>query len=220
MDIRKFITIALLLLCCRSFAQNDGSPDFRREFRIGVGDMLFETVRWHNQVHRDYSFVADGIIKPEDINYSYTPHFSAEYAYRLKDWLSLGVVCDFQYTKWDRFNYNNKGLVMECSKENFYNLSFLLNVRFNYFRRQHFGIYSSIAPGLDINGGSETDCFGRHTVAGLAADLRLVGFTVGGRRHWLFAEFGMMAALKDTDTIFLFGSQLVKVGYVYRFNCH
>ena len=90
-------------------------------------------------------------------------------------------------------------------------------MRFNYFQREHFGIYSSIAPGLDINGGSETDCFGRHTLAGAAVDLRLVGLTAGAGHHWGFIEFGMMASLKDPDHIFLFGSQLIKIGYSYKF---
>lgn len=179
--------------------------------------MMFETVCWHNEVHKDYGSIPDGISKPEDVNFRYSPHISAEYSYRLLDWLSLGLVCDFQSTSWERNFYDNTDSVTESTKENFFNLSFLLNVRFNYFRREHFGIYSSIAPGIDINGGSETDCFGRHTMAGPAIDLRLVGLTAGNGQHWGFVEFGLMAALKNPDNIFLFGSQLVKIGYTYKF---
>ncbi len=215
---KKCITIVLLFLCCSSFAQDNGIPDSRHELRFGIGDMMFETLHWHNEVHKDYSAISSGTSKPEDVNFRYSPHISAEYSYRLLDWLSLGLVCDFQSTSWERNYYNNQDLATRSSKENFFNLSFLLNVRFNYFRREHFGIYSSIAPGLDINGGSETDCFGRHTLAGAAVDLRLVGLTAGAGQHWGFIEFGMMASLKDPDHIFLFGSQLIKIGYSYKFH--
>lgn len=214
---KECVTIVVLFLCSSIFAQNNWNDGSGQELRFGIGDMMFETVRWHNEVHKDYSAVSDGISKLEDGRFRYSPHISAEYSYRPLDWLSLGLVCDFQSTSWERKYYDNRDLVTASSRENFFNLSFLLNVRFNYFRREHFGIYSSIAPGIDINGGSETDCFGRHTLAGVAVDLRLVGLTAGVGQHWGFVEFGLMAALKDPNYIFLFGSQLVKVGYTYKF---
>ena len=214
---KRCISLVLLLGYCCCFARNGEESISRHSLRIGIGDMMFETVCWHNEIHKDYSAISDGISKSENVNFRYTPHFSAEYSYMALDWLSLGLVCDFQYTSWDRKYYNNRNLLTNSSRENFFNLSLLLNVRFNYFRRKHFGIYSSIAPGIDINGGSEADGFGRHTLAGAAVDLRLVGLTAGGGSHWGFIEFGMMAALKNPDSIFLFGSQLVKAGYVYKF---
>lgn len=209
--------VAFLLICCSGLAQEIDRPLSKHKLRIGIGDMMFETVRWHNQVHKDYSTIADGLSKPEDVNFAYTPHFSAEYSYSILDWMDLGLICDAQFTSWRRKYYNNRDVMTSMSKENFFNLSFLVNVRFNYLRREHFGMYSSIAPGIDINGGSETDCFGRHTLAGAAIDLRLVGFTAGSGQYWGFAEFGLMAALKNPDTIFLFGSQLIKVGFTYKF---
>lgn len=215
---KKLSVIAFLtLVCCCCYAQESVETFPRHKIRVGIGDMFFETVQWHNQAHRDYSAITDEISKSEDVNFSYTPHISAEYSYRILKWLDLGLICDTQFTSWDRTWYNNKNAVTGVEKENFFNLSFLLDVRFNYLRLEHFGMYSSLAPGLCINGGSETDCFGKHTAAGAAIDLRLVGFTAGSGPYWGFAEFGLMAALKNPDAIFLFGSQLIKIGFTYKF---
>ena len=63
---KKCITIVLLLLCCSSYAQDNSKPDSRHELRFGIGDMMFETVRWHNEVHKDYSAISSGTSKPED----------------------------------------------------------------------------------------------------------------------------------------------------------
>lgn len=217
MNVKSLFVIALLLSGVVCHAQDSSDSLSRHELRFGIGDMMFESVRWHNQAHRDYSYLPDGILKPEDVRFGYTPHFSVEYAYRALDWLSIGLVCDFQHTSWTRNFYDNGNDLVKSEKNNFFNLSFLLDIRFNYCRKEHFGVYSSIAPGIDINGGSEVDCFGNHTVAGPAIDLRLVGITAGAGQCWGFAEFGMMAALQNPEHIFLFGSQIFKVGFTYKF---
>lgn len=214
---KKLFISVLLLAGFSCLAQENNQVLSRHKIRVGIGDMMFETVRWHNQVHKDYSGIADGLSKPEDSYFSYSPHISAEYSYSILDWLDLGLVWDTQITSWERNFYNNRDAVVNTEKHNFFNMSFLVNVRFNYLRREHFGMYSSIAPGIDINGGSETDCFGKHTLAGAAVDLRLVGITAGSGQYWGFAEFGLMAALQNPDHIFLFGSQLIKIGFTYKF---
>lgn len=213
---KKLFISVLLLAGFSCLAQETNQALSRHKIRVGIGDMMFETVRWHNQVHKDYSGIADGLSKPEDSYFSYSPHISAEYSYSILDWLDLGLVWDTQITSWERNFYNNRDAVVNTEKHNFFNMSFLVNVRFNYLRREHFGMYSSIAPGIDINGGSETDCFGKHTLAGAAVDLRLVGITAGSGQYWGFAEFGLMAALQNPDHIFLFGSQLIKIGFTYK----
>lgn len=214
---KKLFISVLLLAGFSCLAQENSQALSRHKIRVGIGDMMFETVRWHNQVHKDYSGIADGLSKPEDSYFSYSPHISAEYSYSILNWLDLGLVWDTQITSWERNFYNNRDAVVNTEKHNFFNMSFLVNVRFNYLRREHFGMYSSIAPGIDINGGSETDCFGKHTLAGAAVDLRLVGITAGSGQYWGFAEFGLMAALQNPDHIFLFGSQLIKIGFTYKF---
>ena len=69
---------SLLLLCCSSYAQDNSKPDSRHELRFGIGDMMFETVRWHNEVHKDYSAISSGTSKPEDMNFRYSPHMAFE----------------------------------------------------------------------------------------------------------------------------------------------
>ena len=177
--------------------------------------MLFETMIWHDQVHKDYSWAADGKLFSEDHHYMYMPHISGEYSYRLLPWMNLGLSLNFQETGWHRECYDNSGVMKNMSRENFWNLCLMPVVRFNYFRREHVEIYSSISAGMDINGGSEKNGFGQNTVCGFAADLRLVGVSAGSGHWWGFAEFGGLYALRNKDTMFLMNSEMIRVGISY-----
>lgn len=215
---RKTLLLLLLLQSATLFAGQGEWKDFKHELSLGVGDMMFETAIWHNQAHRNYSGVTAEETMFENRNYSYTPHIFAEYLYSPLRWFSIGMTCDFQSTVWDKYFYNSNNLAVSSSHENFFNLCIMPTFRFSYINRDAVRLYTTIAVGMDINGGSETDCFGKHTLAGFAADLRLIGVSAGGKRFRGFLDLGGMVALKDTNTIFMLGSQIVRVGVTYRFN--
>lgn len=189
----------------------------RHEARIGVGDMLFETMIWHNQVHKHYSDAPASMLYPEKRGYRYLPHISGEYAYHLLPWLSLGCTLDFQQTCWDTEYYNSENKLLRTDKENFYNLCILPTVRFNYFRREHVGLYSSIAVGMDINGGTEKNGFGQNTIVGAALDIRPIGVIFGEGHYWGFVEIGGINALQSKDVMFMLGSELVRTGFSFKF---
>ncbi len=188
----------------------------RHEVRFGVGDMMFETLMWNNQLHKQYASDALSLF-PEKRDYWYLPHFSAEYSCHFLPWLSVGCILDFQMTGWTTYVYNGQNEQVGTSKENFTNLCIMPVARFNYFRREHVGLYSALAVGIDFNGGTELDGFGKHTQVGVAADLRLIGVTIGGGHWWGYAELGGIFALRNTGTLFLLGSELVKCGVSYKF---
>lgn len=197
----------------------DKEPEFsRHEVRLGVGDMLFETMIWHNQVHKSYAGSPAEILYPEKRGYGYMPHISGEYSYHLLPWMSLGGTVDFQQTYWRTEYFNSTDdRVKESVRENFYNLCIMPTIRFNYFRREHVGLYSALAVGLDINGGTEKNGFGQNTVVGADLDLRPIGVIFGAGHYWGYVELGCLNALKSKDTMFLLCSEIVRAGLSYKF---
>ncbi|MCQ2184500.1 MAG: hypothetical protein MJY62_03715 [Bacteroidales bacterium] len=189
----------------------------RHEVRLGVGDMCFETLIWHDQIHQNYTGTPDGSLFVENTSYRYTPHFSGEYAFHATPWLSIGAIADFQYTGWQRDYYNNTNVSQRTTRENFYNLVIMPTIRFNYFRRNHVGLYSSISGGLGINGGSEANGFGKKTVCCGAFQLCLVGVRAGAGHWWAFADFGLLASMQSPNIMYMLGSELVKAGVSFKF---
>ncbi|MBQ0096230.1 MAG: hypothetical protein KBS53_01100 [Bacteroidales bacterium] len=190
----------------------------RHEVRLGVGDMLFETMIWHNHVHKSYVGSPAGILYPEKRGYGFLPHISGEYAYHILPWMSIGGTIDFQQTYWRTEYFSSADdRVKESVKENFYNLCIMPTVRFNYFRREHVGLYSALAVGMDINGGTEKNGRGQKTVVGAALDLRPIGVIFGADHYWGYVELGCLNALKSKDEMFLLCSEIVRVGLSYKF---
>lgn len=219
----KYI-IALCFACLAVSVQLDAqtkdvtSEFSRHEVRLGVGDMLFETMIWHNQVHKSYAGSPAGILYPEKRGYSFLPHISGEYSYHLLPWMSLGCALDFQQTYWRTEYFNSADdRVKESVKENFFNLCILPTIRFNYFRREHVGLYSALAVGMDINGGTEKNGRGQKTVVGAALDLRPIGVIFGAEHYWGYVELGCLNALKSKDEMFLLCSEIVRIGLSYKF---
>lgn len=220
---KTILTLVVLLLASAPVlvARTKDRPqepfDKRHEVRLGIGDMGFETMIWHDNIHKSYIGGDTGFVNIENTDYRYTPHFSAEYSFHVLKWLSIGAIVDFQSTSWTRYGYDNHNTAVSVSKENFYNLTVLPTFRFNYVRRPHFGVYSALSFGLDINGGSEANGFGKYTVACMAGDIRLVGFRGGNGHWWGFAELGALAALQNGNIIYMLGSELIRAGVSYKF---
>jgi len=189
----------------------------KNEVRFGIGDMLFETLIWHDQVHKDYSGQQEGSLYPECRNYRFTPHFSGEYSRRLLKWLTVGMNMDIQATYWTEENFNNLNQLVYARECSFYNLCIMPMVRFHYFRREYVELYSAIALGIDVNGGTEANGRGQRTTCGLAAELTLLGVEAG-KDHWFgFFDLGGLYGMKDKNTIYMMSSQIFKAGVIYRF---
>jgi len=204
----------MLMLLALSFP---AVSEAQHEVRLGVGDMFFETMAWHSELHRDYSGCDPTAVFCENTKYSYSPHLSGEYAYHILPWLSVGATVDFQMTGWTKEYYDSSNTLLEKEHANFYNLCILPTVRFNYFRRKYVGIYSSISVGMDINGGTETNGFGQNTVCGIALDIRPVGVIAGKDHWWGFFEIGGLYALQNKQNFFMLNSQIMKAGVSYKF---
>ena len=220
---KKILALAVLLSVAAPLlgARTKDIPqepfDKRHEVRLGIGDMAFETMIWHDNLHKSYVGGEAGFVNTEKVDYHYTPHFSAEYSFHVVKWLSVGAIVDFQSTSWKRQGYNNHDEFVSTTRENFFNLTVLPTLRFNYVRRPHFGVYSSLSFGIGLNGGSEVNGFGKHTVTCPAGEIRLLGFKGGSGHWWGFAEFGALASLQNPNIIYMLGSELFRAGVSYKF---
>lgn len=212
---RKLLLIAIAV-CALGAGTYAAEPRAKHEFRLGAGDMLFETLIWHDQLHKTYESGA-GSAFPEKRDYRYTPHFSGEYSYHILPWMSLGAMLDLQVTNWNTYNYNGQNKLAWVDESRFWNFCIMPVIRFNYLRADHVGLYSSLAAGMDLNGGTEKDGFGRNVQVGAALDIRLIGVRVGGGHWWGYAELGGLFALRNPQCMYMLGSSLGRVGVSYKF---
>lgn len=180
----------------------------RHELRIGWGDQLFETLVWHNPP----SFVTtmpDSYRQVYHEDYRYYQHLFAEYQYRVSGWFGIGFLADASGVAWDDVTRN--GLGQEVSRDpsrNFYNVVVMPTARATYLHHPNVNLYSSFGLGVLVNGGTEVDGYGRHTVAAPAFDFRLIGLSANWRRYFLTVDYGGMYSLLNANTIFLAKSRM------------
>ena len=189
----------------------------RNELRIGWGDQLFESLVWHNPTY----IVKTMPTSYEQVyheNYRHDQHVWIEYQWRFKHWVSLGGMVDWSDVRWDDVTRNGAGV--EVAREGghwFYNIVIMPTVRFTYFHHENVNLYSGLGVGLDINGGSETDGWGRKTDVGAAINVTVFGVSANYQRWFWTVDFGGLYALKNGNTIFMASSRIMNVGLGVRF---
>ncbi|MCF0166793.1 MAG: hypothetical protein HUJ89_06540 [Bacteroidales bacterium] len=202
---------AALLLSQGIFAETSEERKLRpHEIGVTVGDMMSETLFWHSTVKGNYSGSGNpNAIFYEKQSFAYTPHLALAYQYRVNGWLGVGLTMDFQHTSWDKLGYNNTNTQVSRSRECFFNLCIMPTAKFTYMRSKYVNLYSSVAVGLDINGGTEVDYQGHHTACGAALDLRFFGVRANYDRWYASLDLGAMFGLKRINTVYILGSKLV-----------
>lgn len=201
----------MIPLADRSAAQNS------HEFRFLLGDMFYETLIYHDDLHFDYSGAGSPTAQfVENHDYSWSPHLGFEYQYKFVDWCGIGLHVDWQNTGWNRIHYDHMGREISRTRERFYNLSLMPTIRFTYVKRDHFDLYSSLGAGLVINGGTEKDMAGNYTAYGVAFEAAVLGMSFGKDHWWGFVEVGGLSGLKDVNTIYMLASRILTLGVSYR----
>ena len=212
--------ILSILICALLFspwlgADDGGTATVRKhEISVTLGDMLMETLVWPANLHADYSGATTlNPIFTEKRDYGYSPHIALGYEYILNDWLGLGAKGDFQYTGWHNYSYDKHNTQVDRTNGNFCNMCLMASARFTYFRRSSWSLYSSLALGLDINGGTEYNLSGKKTDVGVASDLRLLGMRFDFGRFYASADVGGLYALKNMGTIYMVSSKIVSISF-------
>ena len=189
----------------------------RNEIRIGWGDQLFESLVWHNPTSITTTMPAEATYQYKE-RYRHNQHIWVEYQYRFKHWFSLGAMVDMSEVGWDLVTRNGQGTELARDKKNyFYNLVIMPTIRFTYFHHPNVNIYSGLGIGMDINGGTEVDGKGRHTVLGAAVNFTLVGVSANYDRWFCAFDLGGMYALKNANAIYMASSRIMNVSIGARF---
>ncbi len=162
----------------------------RHEVRVGWGDMLYESAVFFNS--------------SEKRDYRYTGHIFGEYQYRFNNWLSAGLQLDWEKVGWNRNEY-------------FTNFCILPDIRFTYFRKNRFTIYSGLSLGLCVNGGTEVNYKGHRTECAPALGLTLVGGTFSLSNWFCALELGGLNALNGKNEVYLAASRIFSISIGYRF---
>lgn len=189
----------------------------RNELRIGWGDQLFESLVWHNPKGY-FVTMPDTYERKYHEDYRYHQHLWAEYQWRFESWYSLGAMIDMSEVGWDDVVRDGTGREIRRSMGHyFYNMVLMPTMRFTYFHREYCNLYSGFGIGIGINGGTETDAWGRYTDIGAAVNLTILGFSANYDRWFCCVDIGGLTSLKNKDTIFLAMSRIFNVGIGVRF---
>lgn len=206
------------MLCIGAFAEDKYAYLYQRnEIRVGWGDQLFESLMWHNPTNIITTMPVDWTQVYHE-SYRHDQHWWIEYQWRFKHWFSLGGMVDWSDVRWDDVTRNGRGV--EVAREGghwFYNLVIMPTIRFTYFHHPNVNLYSGLGFGMDINGGSEVDGWGRHTVVGWAAQVTVFGVSANYDRWFWTVDFGGMYAMRNANTIFMASSKIMNVGLGVRF---
>lgn len=191
---------------------------YANETIIGAGDPLAECLFYRSSPHIDYTLYDPATIYLEQQNYRHVPHFYLEYYRNILSWLAVGAQVDVGSFYWTNVYYQGgSNTPVESSRQKNFNISILPAVRFAYMRREHVRLYSAVRTGLTINTGSELDYKGRNTAAGFGLDFTWIGASYMYGPWFGSFELGLMAALGDVNSIFMFGSKLMSLSVGYRF---
>ena len=216
--LRRYILFAMCVMAVVAGAETRSDHVYmRNELRIGWGDQLFESLIWHNPTYI-VTTMPDDYRQVYHENYHHDQHVWIEYQWRHNYWFSFGGMVDWSDVRWDDVTRDGKG--NEISREKghwFYNLVFMPTIRFTYFHHPNVNLYSGLGIGMGINGGSETNGWGKHTDVGAAVNVTVFGVSANYERWFWTVDFGGMYSLKNGNTLFMASSRIINVGLGVRF---
>ena len=211
--IALFLTVAgFLPAYCQS---GNSTPDYRHSFRIGWGDMLYETMAFRPKLIGTWpnpDALPDNYSHFETFDFGYTGHLFAEYQYRLTKVTSLGIQADVEGIFWKEGVFDKyHNLMLPAKSVRNWDLTLLATARFTYFDRPWVRLYSGLGVGalfaFDNDGG-----FG----AAPAFNLNWIGVEVGKGQWGGSFELGALNALSNTRTIYQVFSRIFSVFFYYK----
>lgn len=215
--IKLYIILMATLMLAGQFpaqAENWGGRSSRKhEVRIGWGDQMFEKLVWQNPQYIISNMPETAFYQYKE-HYRYSQHWFAEYQWRVNQWFGLGAMVDASGCVWDDVTRNGLGKETDrIRNRNFWNLTVMPVLRFTWFNMDFVSMYSALGVGLGINGGTETDALGRHTLCAMAFDIAPVGIAVNVGNWFVSAEVGGLYSLKGKAQIFMANSRLCSVSF-------
>lgn len=200
---KKLLTSLLLgtALLCQAAAQNAIQ---RHQVRLGWGDMLFETLAFHEGASH-----SSDLVRKSD--FSYTGHIFLEYQYRLTSVVSLGIQTDLEGIFWKETPTDAyREPVGHAVPSRNYDLSILPTLRLTFLNSRYVQLYAGFATGLMV-------AFDNARKVEAAPIVSLVPFGVqAGKGHWSGSlELGGLISARSANDIYMLGSRLVSVSVNY-----
>ena len=191
---------------------------FKHDIRLSWGDQMFENLVWQNPQYIVNTMPSDYRQTYKE-RYRYTQHWRVDYLWRPVQWFGLGASADISACLWDSVVRDGGGAeIARLKNQSFWNLALMPRMEFSWFNSQYISLHTALGAGLGINGGTETDAYGRHTLCGLAVDLTVIGISAHWADRWgAFVDLGGLYSVKSRSTIFLVSSRIVSVGVSCRF---
>lgn len=209
---RQLLFLIMITISLSAIAETRQERDsLKHEVRLGWGDQMFESLIW--QVTSPIANYPGSHLQTRSEQYTYTQHWFAEYQYRINHWLGAGLTVDGSGVLWKDVVRDGQGNAKESSNHNFYNILILPTCRFTYYNIKYLSLYSAIGVGLDINGGTEKNVFGKKTDYSVAISLALLGISANYQRWFWTLEYGGTYALKGQNDVFLFKSRMFTLSF-------
>ena len=181
-------------------------------FRLGWGDMLFETAAYSPtipHVFENPAAVPDWYCSKENFSNWYTGHIFAEYQYSLADFFSVGGQIDFEGLGWKSAWFDKYHNIVETAPDvNIFNFIIMPTVRVTYLRKEMVSVYSGIGAGLLLSVAQSVE-------PAPAAYVNLVGVRIGSGNWSGSLDLGAMASMNGFTKVYLFGSRILSVSLNY-----
>lgn len=211
---RYLLLVVMTMLSLSVVAETVVERDsLKHEVRVGWGDQMFESLIWQVTspivVYPENIVINPGnFIQSRNEQFTYTQHWFAEYQYRVNHWFGAGLMLDGSGVLWKNVVRDGYGNVKETTNHDFYNILILPTCRFTYCNIKYLSLYSAVGVGLDINGGTESNEYGKKTDFSAAFSLTLLGISANYQRWFWTFEFGGAYALKGQNDVFLLSSRM------------
>lgn len=219
MNRRLLIILLLFPLWCNALQAETRKErkEMPSELRVGWGDMLFETLMWHEPTSIIKS-MPTSYQRTYQENFHHNQHLFIEYQYRFNHWFGLGGMVDMGEVNWDDVTRDGTGReIARDPGHYFYNLTIMPTVRFTYFHHANVNLYSGLGLGMVINGGTEANSNGNRTETGFAANITAFAVSANYKRFFAAVEFGGLYGLRNTNTIYLASSRIFTASLGVRF---
>jgi len=211
-----FALVALLPAFETEAATRKERQENRHEIRISWGDQSFEKMMWCNP-RTIVETMPESYMYDYKENYRYSQHWALDYSYNIAPWFSAGMMFDGSGVTWNNVTRNGAGIEMSRTKgENFYNLIFMPEFTFTYFHHKYVNLHSGIGAGLNVNGGSEVNAYGRHIEVAPVYNLNVFGVSANYQRWFMTVDLGCLISNGPAKKVYLLGSRMVSIGIGVR----
>ena len=136
---KMMMMVAVAMMAAMSVNAQNGYDDTKHEVAIGVGALS------NSQIIDVFEEMGGALAGARFKDEKFTGPISAEYFYHVKNWLGVGGILAYGKSEQDVYLAGDKDGV---SKNSYVTL--MPAVKFDWLRKQHFGMYSKLAVGATL----------------------------------------------------------------------